>query len=164
MSLLRGGWLIALSLLGAMLLAVAHLPGAVPDWLRWLRPDWAVAAIFFWAAAAPERSSLAWCWFAGLPFDALLDEPLGLNGLGFALAGFIATRLHARLTIYTLAQRAAVVFVVVAIVHVIESLARTAFLGHALSWQLLVPAVTTMLVYPLLEWSLRPLADRFVEP
>jgi len=50
LSPLHGGWLILVSLVAAMVLAVARVEGG-PDWLAWLRPDWAVAVLFFWGVA-----------------------------------------------------------------------------------------------------------------
>ena len=47
MSFAKGGWLIPLSLLVAMVLAIARLPGELPQWVDGLRPAWALALLFY---------------------------------------------------------------------------------------------------------------------
>ncbi len=157
----KGGWLILLTLIGTMILAVAQLPGDVPDWLRWLRPDWAVAVFFFWTVAAPRRTGMVSAWIAGLLFDALLGHPLGLHGAGFAFTTFVASRFHERLSMYPLAQQAATVLAIAAIVDLANGLALAAIEDAELSPLLVLPALTTMLVYPVLAQILRRLADRY---
>ena len=160
----NGGWLILLTLIGAMLLAVASLPYAAPDWLMWLRPEWAIAAFFFWSVTTPARVGLFSAWFAGLFFDALLGPsyPLGLHGFCFAATVFIGTQFQPRLQATDGLQQAAVLGAIVLGVQIVKSLARLLLAGVDLSVLLPLPALTTILVYPLLTLVLRPLAERYV--
>ena len=82
----NGGWVVLLSLLIAMLFTVAHLPLSWPEWLGYLRPNWLLLVLFFWVMELPERIGLVTAWLLGLVMDALLSQPLGLNG--FIFAGF----------------------------------------------------------------------------
>lgn len=164
MNPLNGGWLIALTLLGAMVLAVARLPDGAPHWLTWLRPEWGVALLFCWTVAAPARVGMAWAWIAGLFFDALLGPsyPLGIHGACFAFAVFVAAQLHERLRMYNLLQQALVAFFVVLVALLFQGVVRATVTDHVQwTWFLVLPAVTTMLVYPLLAVVVGGLADRF---
>lgn len=160
----RGGWLIFLSLVGTMWLAVAALPAGTPDWLAWLRPDWAVAAFFFWAVTAPKRVGMFSAWFVGLFFDALLGPSygLGLHGAFFAATVAIGKQFQLRLQLYNVMQQAAILAAIVLCVGVAKGLLRSFAAGIDFTMLTAVTGATTMLVYPLLVLLLRPLADRYV--
>ena len=60
----QGGWLILLSLVVALLLAVVHLPESWPQWLGWLRPAWVIMVLFFWVMELPPRVGLVSAWLS----------------------------------------------------------------------------------------------------
>ncbi|MDE0658883.1 MAG: rod shape-determining protein MreD [Gammaproteobacteria bacterium] len=159
MNPLRGGWLILLSLVGAMVLAVARVD-AGPDWLAWLRPDWAIAVMFYWGVAAPSRVGPMSAWVAGLFFDVLLAGPLGLTGICLAFATYIAKRLEERLSLYTLWQQMAVVLGIALVIGLVK---RTVLFLLDLEWStwgVFGPALTTSLVYPAVAFVLSMAARR----
>ena len=160
----RIGWLIPLSLLVAMLLSIARLPGESPQWVDWLRPDWAVALFFYWTVTAPGRIGMCLAWLAGLLFDALLGGgyPFGLHGAGFACAVFVAAALRERLQMYNALQEAGVVAALALGVQIFQGVVRLVVLDIELSVFMPLPALATMLVYPLLTLALRVPAKRFV--
>lgn len=160
----RGGWLIVLTLIIAMLLDVLRLPLGSSAWLHWLRPDWAVAAFFFWSLAAPERTGLSSAWFAGLFFDALHggSSPFGLHGAGFVFTVSVANGLRDLLRTYGVWQQAVVLAAITAIVQLFNGSVRAVAVGVELSPAAALPALTTALVYPLVARALRAPAERFV--
>lgn len=165
MNPLNGGWLIVLTLLCAMVLAVARLPEGAPHWLAWLRPEWGLVLLFCWTISAPARIRMASAWIAGLFFDALLGPsyPFGIHGACFVFAVFVAAQLNERLRMYNLVQQALVAFVVVMVAQLFQGVVRATVTNHIeWSWVLVLPAVTTMLVYPLLAVFVGALADRFI--
>ena len=149
MNPLHGGWLILASLICAMILAVARLPVGLPDWFAWLRPDWAVAVMFYWGVAAPSRVGPMSAWIAGLFFDVLVAVPLGLTGICLAFATYVAKRFEERLSLYTLLQQMAVVFGIVAVIQLVERSALVVLDREWSTWAVFGPMVTTALVYPL---------------
>ena len=148
MNPLHGGWLILASLVGAMVLAVVRLGGG-PDWLAWMRPDWAVAVMFFWGAAAPSRVGPMSAWVAGLFFDVLVAGPLGLTGICLAFATYIARRYEERLSLYTVWQQLAVLFGIVAAIQLVKRTVLFLLDIEWSTWAVLGPTLTTALVYPL---------------
>ena len=104
----RGGWLIFVTLLAAVLASVVHLPASVPDWVGHFRPDWIVAVMFYWSFAASERTGLVEAWLLGFVVDVLVGDPLGLNGACMAGAVFSGHVLHERIRLYLVLQRAGV--------------------------------------------------------
>ena len=161
----KGGWLIVLTMIGAMLLAVLDFRAGAPDWLTWLRPDWAIATLFFWALTTPARVGIFSAWCTGLFFDVLLgpSHTLGLHGACFAATVFIGTQFHERLRAYSIVQQTLVLGVIVLSVQVTKSLVRLLVADVDLSWLMPTTMLTTMLAYPLLLLALRPLADRLVQ-
>ena len=58
----RGGWIILLSIAIAMMLAVAHLPESLPQWLGCLRPAWVILVMFYWVMVLPDRFGIVRAW------------------------------------------------------------------------------------------------------
>lgn len=159
MSPLHGGWLILVSLFGAMVLAVARVEGG-PDWLAWLRPDWAVAVLFFWGVTAPTRVGPMSAWIVGLFFDVLVAGPLGLTGICLAFATYIARRFEERLSLYTVWQQVAVVFCIAAVIQLVKRTVLFLLDIEWSTWAVLGPTLTTALVYPLVALLLSLAARR----
>lgn len=159
MNPLHGGWLILVSLLGAMVLAVARVE-AGPDWLAWMRPDWAVAVVFFWGVAAPSRVGPMSAWVVGLFFDVLVAGPLGLTGICLAFATYIAKRFEERLSLYTVWQQMAIVFGIALVVQLVKRTVLFLLDIEWSTWAVLGPTLTTALVYPLLALLLSMAARR----
>ena len=149
-----GGWLIFVTLIVTMVLAVVELPAVFPDWLAWVRPQWVVAVLFFWGIVAPERVGLINAWLLGLFFDALLGDPLGLNGICFASITFVAWSFHERLRMYRLVQQALVLVLLVVFTEAAKMLVRDLILDVPASFLFVVTAVTTAFVFPIVALGL----------
>ena len=88
---------------------------------------------------------------------------MGCTAPCFAFTVFVAAQLYERLRMYNVVQQAAVVFVVVLAAEAFKTLARSVLTdGIEWSWLVALPAISTMLVYPLVAAIVRPLADRFI--
>ena len=157
----QGGWLIMLTVGAAMVLGVAHLPEAAPQWLGWLRPDWVVLVVFYWVMATPHRLGLVAAWVIGLLVDVLLSQPLGLNGLCFAALTFVTWSFYERLRMYSVAQQGAVIFLMVLGIEIVRQ--GTEMLTHqtGFSWGLVVPALLSMVLWPPVYLALRELRRQF---
>lgn len=159
MNPLHGGWLILASLVAAMVLAVARVEGG-PEWLAWLRPDWAVAVMIFWGIATPSRVGPMSAWVIGLFFDVLIAGPLGLTGICLAFATYIAKRFEERLSLYTVLQQMAAVFGIAAVIQLVKRTALFLLDIEWSTWAVLGPTLTTALVYPLVAFLLSIAARR----
>lgn len=147
------GLALALSLLLALVLQVAHLPLGAPEWLGWLRPPWLLLTIVFWTLAAPTQIGLTGVWLLGLLVDALNADPLGLNGALFAVASFAVHRFRRRLRLYPLAQQVGVVFLLVLGFDLVCQTVRSVAANQPFSPTLLGSAVVSALAWPL-AWVL----------
>lgn len=158
MNLTRGGWLILLTLTAAFLLTIARAPLGSPEWIGWLRPGWIVLVVFYWAMYVPHRVGLVSTWCMGFFADILFADPLGLNGAILATVTFATWRFHERLRMYAVIQQAGVAG---ALVLLSEGTRRLAH-DQPGSWLpiTVLPAVTSMLVWPVLHMLLRNLTQR----
>ncbi len=144
-----------------MALAAARLPGTVPDWLAWWRPDWVLAVFFFWAVAVPERVGIVSAWIAGLFLDAILGTPLGLSSICLALATYLVRRFNSRLVMFSLLQRTLAVLVLAETGQFIHRSVLTII--HDVDWltpALYAPALATAVVYPVISLGLGALTIR----
>lgn len=157
----QGGWLIMLTVAVAMILAVAHLPEAAPQWLGWLRPDWIVLVVFYWVMVTPHRLGLIAAWVIGLLVDVLLAHPLGLNGLCLATLTFATWSIYERLRMYSIAQQGAVIFVMVLGIGVVRQASEIVAGEAGFTWLVLVPGLVSMAVWPVVYLALRELRRQF---
>lgn len=145
-----GGWLILLTLLVAMVLAVLHLPETWPEWLGWLRPAWVAMVIFYWVMALPHRLGLISAWLVGLLLDVLQADPLGLNGVLLAGITYIAWRFYERLRMYSVVQQCGIVFLLVLAGESVRVLVQDLIFSRGWSWGVVLTALVSMLVWPFL--------------
>ena len=159
MNLTRGGWLILLSVIAAFLLTMARAPIGSPEWLGWLRPGWIVLVVYFWAMRVPHRIGLVSTWIIGFFVDIVHADPLGLNGLVLAVVTYVTWRFNERLRMYAVLQQA---WVAAAMVLFSEGARRLGH-GQAQAWLpvSVLPAVTSMIVWPAVTVLLGNLARRF---
>lgn len=92
----QGTWVIILSLLIALILAVIPLP---ESWQPF-RPNWLFLVLMYWVVAIPHRVGLLWAFIWGVIFDALMGTPLGLHSFSFCVITFILQMNHKRIRIY----------------------------------------------------------------
>jgi rod shape-determining protein MreD len=146
----NGGWLILVTILFAMILGVLHLPEAWPAWLGWWRPAWVSMVVFYWVLALPNRLGLIAAWMLGFLVDALNADPLGLNGFLLATITYIAWRFYERLRMYSIVQQCGVVFLLVLAAETLRLLVEDLMFSRGMSWGVVLPAFTSMLLWPFL--------------
>jgi rod shape-determining protein MreD len=146
----QGGWLILVTLLVALLLAVVHLPESWPQWLGWLRPAWVIMVLFFWVMELPHRVGLVSAWLVGVLLDVLYADPLGLNGAVLASVTYVGWRFYERFRMYSVVQQGGAVFALVLIGEIIRLLVQDLVFDRGWSWGVLIPAFTSFVVWPFL--------------
>ena len=140
-----------LTIILALILAVAPMPFDVPDWLRNLKPDWIVLCWLFWIVFQHERCSLIMAFVVGLILDVLYDEPLGINSL-LLLALVFAGRLSLRFIQSSVGLRSSItVLILCFLVTVTKSLFLLATLDVDVQViNVVMPPISTLLWWVLL--------------
>ena len=145
----NGGWVILVTLLVAMFLSVFHLPQEWPGQLGWLRPNWLLVVLFFWVVEVPHRIGLIATWCLGFLVDALLSEPLGLNGFILAGVTYFTWSFYERLRMYSALQQCAVIFVLVLAAELLRHFVLSLEVARSASWGILVVPLVSMLIWPI---------------
>ncbi|GAB3371614.1 rod shape-determining protein MreD [Lysobacter rhizosphaerae] len=98
----RSPWILPLSLLAALLLAL--LP--VPPQLQGLRPYWLALVLAYWVMEEPDRVGLGFAFLIGLAADLVVGSVLGEQALRLVVITFILQRFRARLRFFPMSQQA----------------------------------------------------------
>lgn len=157
----NGGWLIALSVLIALLLTAVHLPETWPQWLGWGRPAWMLLVIFFWVLEVPHRIGLISVWLVGCLLDVLYADPLGLNGLLLAVATYLTWRFYERWRMYSVIQQCALVFALVVVLEFVRVFVQDALFDRGLSWGPFAVAMVSAILWPFTYLILLRLRQQF---
>lgn len=144
----QGGWLILLTIAAAMVLATVHLPESWPQALGWIRPAWISLVVFYWVMELPHRVGLISAWIVGLCVDVLYADPLGLNGILLAGITYVAWRFYERLRMYSIPQQCGVVFLLVMASELVRMLVQDLAWGRGWTWTVMIPALTSTLLWP----------------
>jgi rod shape-determining protein MreD len=157
----RGGWVILVTVMIAMVLSVVELPADAPEWLAWLRPNWLVLVVFYWVMAVPHRIGLIAAWVVGLLVDVLHGELLGLTAFTLAALTYVTWSLYERLRMYSTAQQAMVVLVLAFAVELVRQIVHVLTLDVGITPAMAIPALATALLWPpaylILRWIRRHL-------
>ena len=153
----RGGSVIILTFIIAFVLLMVPLP----NWAQLLRPEWVAMVVIYWSMALPNRFGIGASWFAGLIVDVIRDSLLGQHALALAVVSFLTIRLHQRIRVYPPGQQALTIFLVMVINYLIILWIR-GIMGQAPNlWQVLVPALTTAIMWPAVFMAMRFLRRQF---
>lgn len=147
-----------LSALGALILEIVPLP----LWAMYLRPEFLLVVMIYWALGMPYRIGLGTVWLFGLVADLLHNNLLGERALLITLIVFLVIKLHARIQLFPLGQQMLIVFLWVLLFQSIQFLIFY-ILGHSLpGYSYWLASLTSALCWPLLSHSLGPfLQNRF---
>jgi rod shape-determining protein MreD len=106
MSMVRqhGGWVIVLTLVVGLMLAIVPLP----EWAQGLRPEWPLLVLVYWCLALPQRVGVGVSWLVGLCMDVLSGALLGEHAIGYALVAYLVLKLYQQIRVYPAWQQAMV--------------------------------------------------------
>ncbi len=133
----------------------------MPEWLKFLRPEWVALVTIYWAITLPDRVGVGFAWSMGLLLDVLRDALLGQHALGLAVAGYLALKLHQRFRLYPLWQQAFSILVLVTLYQLLVLWVNGVIGRPAQSWGYWLPSIASMLAWPLVFTALRELTRYF---
>lgn len=153
----HGGKIILITFIIALLLTIMPLP----DWLRYARPDWVGLVLIYWCLAVPDRVGVNTGWLTGLLVDLLTGTLLGQHALSLTVVAWLTLKFHQRMRLFPVWQQAVTVMVLL-IVHQLLALWISRIIGHpSAPWYVWMPAITGMLIWPLVFTALRGLRRGF---
>jgi rod shape-determining protein MreD len=146
-----GGGIIILSFILAL---VGHMV-MLPNWAESLRPDWIALVLIYWCIALPERVGVGVGWLAGLMQDVASGAILGQNALILAIVAYLALRLHQRIRLFPLWQQSVSVLLLILLHLMLALWIKGAFAQSTETWAYWIPALTSMLIWPVIFSGLR---------
>lgn len=152
-----GGGIIVLSFVAAMLLTIMPLPG----WTALLRPEWAALVLIYWCMALPTRIGVGVGWTVGLLMDVLRAALLGQHALTFAIIAYITLQLYQRIRLFPVWQQAFSILVLILLHQMLQLWIKGISGQPPQSWTYWLPALSSMLIWPILFVGLRGLRRHF---
>ncbi len=149
----QGGIIIIITLVLAMVLMLIPLP----DSLRFLRPEWVLLTLMYWAMALPRRVGVGYAWLVGLFMDVLMGGILGILAFSYALVVYLVLHFHLQLRQFPLWQQALSLMSLILLVHVMTVLMTPIMTG----WHAWLPAVVSTLLWPIIYVFLRAVRRTF---
>lgn len=149
----RGGGVIFITIVVSIILMLLPLP----EILRFFRPEWVLMTLIYWAMALPYRVSVGTAWITGLFMDVIMGGGLGILAFAYALAIYLIVKLHLQLRQYPIWQQAFIIMsliLTVSLVAVITS-------PKTISWLVLLPVITSTILWPIVYAVLRKIRRTF---
>jgi len=151
MSQPRGGAVIYLSLLAALMLSALPLP----EELQWWRPEWVLLVLLYWIVALPTRVGLGTAWILGILLDVLGGSLLGLNALALTIVAYVMILVYQRVRMFSWLQQVLFVFALVALDQIIVHWVKGILGVSSQTLMFLVPALISAVLWPVLFMLLR---------
>ncbi len=133
--------IIIITLAIAMILMIVP----IPDQVKLFRPEFVLMVLIYWAISLPHKVSIGSAWIAGVLMDSLIVGPLGIMAFSYTLVIFFTSHFHLRIRQYPVWQQALTISTLVLAVHIIA----TAVSPQAINWHISLPAVSSMLIWPI---------------
>ncbi|MEH6357362.1 MAG: rod shape-determining protein MreD [Pseudomonadales bacterium] len=151
MSQPRGGFVIYVSFLVALMLSALPLPEDMQLW----RPEWVLLVLLYWIVALPTRVGLGTAWVMGILLDVLEGSLLGLNALALTIVAYVMILVYQRVRMFSWVQQVLFVFALVALNQFIAHWVKGILGGSSQSLMFLVPALVSAVLWPVLFMLLR---------
>ncbi|MDC9724362.1 MAG: rod shape-determining protein MreD [Gammaproteobacteria bacterium] len=148
-----GGGVIITTLIIAALLTLLPLP----DYVRVFRPEFVGLTLIYWALAVPQRVGISFAWSIGLLMDVMLGGALGLLAFTYSLLVYLVLQFHLQLRQYPMWQQALSVFSLILLLQILFVFASS----HSAGWTFWMPAIMSMLIWPLVYHLLRGVRRTF---
>lgn len=150
-------WVILVSFLVALVLAVLPLPG----WLLSARPECVALTLIYWTIALPHRVGILTGLVLGVMLDALEGAVLGQNAFSLVVVALLCHTLYQRLRVFSVLQQAGVVFVLVGINQLVCQWVQNLEGVGSPSLLFLLPAVSSAMLWPVVLHILRRLRRHY---
>ena len=144
---------IVLTIVFAMLLMILPLP----DSLRFLRPEWVLITLIYWAMAVPRLVGVGFAWVVGLLMDVMMGGAIGLLAFSYTLVIYLVLQFHLQLRQYPLWQQALSIMSLILLADVLIILVTPTMAG----WYVWLPAISSTVLWPVIYPLLRTVRRTF---
>lgn len=156
----QGGWLIAATIVVALMLAILPLP----TWAEAYRPAWVIIALIYWSMQEPQRVGVGVAWTVGLLLDVMQGSLLGQHAFAAAVVAYLTLGLHQRLRVFPLLQQALTVLMFTALYQLILLWFNGIIGKGPVGWQYWMPSLMSLILWPWVFVFMRDLRRRSRSP
>lgn len=149
----NGSFIIIITIVIAMILMLLPLPKV----LQLFRPEFVLMVLMYWTMALPRKVSVGVAWVVGVLMDVTMGGALGVTAFSYALVIFLTARFHLQLRQYPVWQQALIILSLVLLVHIIAVIVSP----QTATWFIWIPAVTSMVIWPMNYALLRNIRRSF---
>lgn len=150
-------FIMAMTFFIALMLSVYPLPMD----MRWWRPEFVLVVAIYWIFFMPLTVSFTLLCMLGLFQDLLEGVPFGQHSLGLVIVAYICILSYQRVRNFSIWRQSGWIFVLVGIAQLTDNWVQ-GMAGRPLSGiQFLYPALTSALVWPVLNWWLNGMTHRY---
>lgn len=122
----------------------------LPRFVEWLRPDFLLLVVIWFALMAPRAGGLLFAFAAGLALDAFRGVVLGQHALAFVVVAYLVHRFHLRVRMFSLLQQSLFVLSLLWLYQFVLFWI-DGVTGHPVTdWARWLPVVTGTLLWPVL--------------
>jgi len=149
----NGSFIVIITIVIAMILMLLPLPKV----LQLFRPEFVLMVLMYWTMALPRKVSVGVAWAVGVLMDVMMGGALGVTAFSYALVIFLTARFHLQLRQYPVWQQALIILSLVLLVHIIAVIVSP----QTATWFIWIPAVTSMVIWPMNYALLRNIRRSF---
>jgi|GEM_PF-2550464 len=118
-------------------------------WTAYVRPDWTMLVVLFWAQAYSSQVGLRFALLTGILLDVLLGQMLGTYALGLVVIFYLQLLLNQRYRVLSIFQQIIRVFCFSVLYFLIVRLLQS-LLGDVLpmTWAYWLPILSNIIIWP----------------
>lgn len=129
----------------------------LPSWANWLRPEFTLLVLLYWAIALPHRCGVSFAAIIGIFQDSLTSQALGTHVLSFAVVIGLVQYAYKSLRLYDPWHQAGFIFVFIGVARLLEHWLALAGGLPDQGLSFLLPSLISCLIWPWLLIALRSL-------
>lgn len=148
---------VALSLLISLVLEI--IP--VPSWAVWLRPEWVILTLFFWALVLPDRVGVNVAFSMGIIMDLLTGTLLGEHALVYVLVSYITVRFSPLIRLFPLWQQGIIIFLFIILFQTFKFWIWGLSGGAVVNWVYWLPGIISAILWPWIYMLMRGYQGRY---
>ena len=150
---------VLLVLLSLLVVLTLGLSAGRSEWLYW-KPPIVLLVVLYWLLFEPQTFGLVFAFTLGLLVDFMTGAPAGESAMAFCVTAYCAQTMEHRLLHFTILHQCLLVAGLVVIYQLISATINLAVYGGSLHLSQFYPAVTALLVWPLIAGVLGRLHRR----
>ncbi len=148
---------ILLTFLIALILTSVPLPAGLAEW----RPSWVAMTLIFWCIVLPDRVGIGSAWILGILLDVQTGALLGQNALGLSIIAYLTLRMHKQIRVFPLLQQSVVICFYLLLLEFFTLWIRGVTGVPPQHWTFWAPAASSMLLWPLLFYTMNAVRHKY---